>query len=410
MRVYIFEDNTVNNFLPIAYTRAVFELKAGIKNILEKNLSNLEGETDIVLIVREYLKDVVAQRYPDYEINPDTFEDGLWINGRMLFSKEDIKKALDSKNTVYMVHGTFAIGYLDGKTAGSMFKIADEIELKVGSVINTGEINPVVYNYFFEFPLRMAESIKEDFEKFYAKGEIKGKIYENVTILNKDKVFIAEDVIIKPGVVLDAEEGPIVIERGAKVMANAVIEGPCFVGEKATIKIGAKIYEGTHIGPVCKIGGEVDAAIFHGYSNKQHEGFIGHAYIGEWVNIGADTNNSDLKNNYSNVKVWVNGQFINSGSMFVGLTMGDHSKTGINTMFNTGTVVGVGCNIFGSGYPPKYIPSFAWGGANGFVEHRFDKMIETARAVMARRKKTLSDEEYNLLKYIFEKTKPERNW
>jgi len=160
---------------------------------------------------------------------------------------------------------------------------------------------------------------------------------------------------------------------------------------------------------VCKVGGEVEASIIHAYSNKQHEGFIGHSYLGTWVNIGADTNNSDLKNDYGNVKVYIDGELIDSGSMFVGLTMGDHSKSGINLMFNTGTVVGVSCNIYGAGLPPKFIPSFSWGGAeDGFVTYRIDKAIEVAKRVMARRKVQFTEIDEKLFRKIFELTQDER--
>jgi UDP-N-acetylglucosamine diphosphorylase/glucosamine-1-phosphate N-acetyltransferase len=209
--------------------------------------------------------------------------------------------------------------------------------------------------------------------------------------------------------VLDAENGPIYIGKNVKILPNAVIEGPAYVGDGSLIKVSAKIYENTSIGPVCKVGGEVEASIIHAFSNKQHEGFIGHSYLGTWVNIGADTNNSDLKNDYGNVKVYVDGELIDSGSMFVGLIMGDHSKSGINLMFNTGTVVGVSCNIYGSGLPPKFVPSFSWGGAqDGFVTYRIDKAIEVARRVMARRNVQLTEIDEKLFRKIFELTEEER--
>ncbi|MEJ2637882.1 MAG: hypothetical protein P8184_21680 [Calditrichia bacterium] len=176
---------------------------------------------------------------------------------------------------------------------------------------------------------------------------------------------------------------------------------PC----STAIKIGAKIYEGTSVGEVCKVGGEVEESIFQSYSNKQHDGFLGHAYIGEWVNLGADTNNSDLKNNYGNVKVNFGGAMVDSGSMFVGLAMGDHSKSGINTMFNTGTVVGPMSNIFGSGFPPKYIAPFSWGGAEQMVEHELEKALETARLVMQRRGKQLTPEYENIFRHIYSESR-----
>jgi UDP-N-acetylglucosamine diphosphorylase/glucosamine-1-phosphate N-acetyltransferase len=193
-------------------------------------------------------------------------------------------------------------------------------------------------------------------------------------------------------------------------MANASLQGPVYVGAKSAIKMGAKIYEGTSIGEVCKVGGEVEETIIHSYSNKQHEGFLGHAYLGQWVNIGADSNNSDLKNNYGTVKVYVDGEMVDSGLMFVGLTMGDHAKCGINTMFNTGTVVGVMSNVFGSGYPEKFIPSFTWGGVEGMETYDIDKALEVARRVMARRKTALPAAQEKMLRQVFAMTASERKF
>ena len=208
--------------------------------------------------------------------------------------------------------------------------------------------------------------------------------------------------------VLDATNGPILIDRDAVVMPHTAIEGPTYIGPGSKIKMGTKIYEGTSIGPVCKIGGEVDNSIVLGYSNKQHDGFLGHAYIGEWINLGAGTSNSDLKNNYSSVKVYLHGEEIDTGHIFIGLMMGDHSKTAINTTLNTGTVVGVSANLFGEGFPPKYVPSFAWGGAKGLTEYKLDKAIATARKVMARRDKELTTSYERMLRHIFDLTRTER--
>jgi len=251
--------------------------------------------------------------------------------------------------------------------------------------------------------------ISKDFLRLKKKSDnIKGKIYEGAIILNKDNVIIEEGAEIKPGVVLDAEEGPIYIGKNAKIMPNATIIGPAYIGDNTSIKIGAKIYENTSIGEYCKIGGEVEGSVIHSYSNKQHDGFLGHSYIMQWVNLGADTNNSDLKNNYGSVKVYINDKLIDSGSMFVGLFMGDHSKSSINTMFNTGSVIGVSCNIFGEGFPPKYVPSFCWGGKDTFTTYDIEKAIDVAKRVMKRRYKDFTEIEENLFRTTFLITQDER--
>jgi UDP-N-acetylglucosamine diphosphorylase/glucosamine-1-phosphate N-acetyltransferase len=204
--------------------------------------------------------------------------------------------------------------------------------------------------------------------------------------------------------VVDATNGPVNIESGVKVMANAGLCGPLHLGRDSLIKMGATIYGGTSIGPVSKVGGEVAETVFQGYSNKQHGGFVGHSYLGEWVNIGAGTNTSDMKNNYSTVRVQVEGKMVDSRELFLGLVMGDHSKSGIGSIFNAGTTIGVCSNVFGADYPPKAIPSFAWGGASGFVEHEFSAALETARRVVGRRGNTLDAGDEAVLRKVFEIT------
>jgi UDP-N-acetylglucosamine diphosphorylase/glucosamine-1-phosphate N-acetyltransferase len=191
-----------------------------------------------------------------------------------------------------------------------------------------------------------------------------------------------------------------------------MIRGPFSLGEKAQLKLGAKIYGATSIGPQCKVGGEVSNSVIFGYSNKAHDGFLGNSVIGEWCNLGADSNNSNLKNNYSQVKMWnyKDENFINTGLNFCGLMMGDHSKCSINTMFNTGTMVGVSANIFGTGFPPKYIPSFSWGGSDGFKTYRLDEAVEVASRVYERRGMDLDEGEQKILKYLFDATTKFRSW
>ena len=227
-------------------------------------------------------------------------------------------------------------------------------------------------------------------------------------MLNQHNIFIGEGSVIKSGAVIDAEDGPVYIGKNVKVMPNAVIAGPCFIGDNSIIKIGAKIYENTSIGECCKVGGEVEGSIIHSFANKQHDGFLGHSYISQWCNLGAGTNTSDLKNNYSNVKVMLNGKEIDTGSMFVGLIMGDHSKSSINTMFNSGTICGVSSNIFGSGFPSKNIPSFSWGGSESLTEYKLEKAVEVAKEVLKRRNVEFTEVDEKLFNKIFEMTSSQR--
>jgi UDP-N-acetylglucosamine diphosphorylase/glucosamine-1-phosphate N-acetyltransferase len=240
------------------------------------------------------------------------------------------------------------------------------------------------------------EYLVNDLQMLDKGGQINGIVSPGVHLIEKESIFISKTAQLKPGVVVDASEGPVWIEEGVTVMPNATLEGPIYIGKNSLIKVGAKLYGNTTIGPVCKIGGEVEGCIVQGYSNKQHDGFLGHSYLGSWANLGADTNNSDLKNNYGKIQVLLNGRLMDTGKQFLGLIMGDHSKTAINTMFNTGTIVGVNCNIFGAGMPPRFVPSFSWGGADKLVEYRLDKIIEVAKIVMGRRKITFTDKDEQL--------------
>jgi UDP-N-acetylglucosamine diphosphorylase/glucosamine-1-phosphate N-acetyltransferase len=221
--------------------------------------------------------------------------------------------------------------------------------------------------------------------------------------IGKGKIFIEEGASAND-TTFNTTTGCIYIGKDAEVMEGSVVRGPFALCEHSVLKMSSKIYGATTIGPHSKVGGEVNNSVVFGYSNKAHDGFLGNSVIGEWCNLGADTNNSNLKNNYANVKLWnYSGEnFIDTGLQFCGLIMGDHSKCGINTMFNTGTVAGVSSNIFGSGFPRNFIPSFSWGGAQGFTTYRFEHAIETAQLVMQRRNTELTDNDKDILKYIFD--------
>ncbi|MEJ2006366.1 MAG: glucose-1-phosphate thymidylyltransferase, partial [Cyclobacteriaceae bacterium] len=230
-------------------------------------------------------------------------------------------------------------------------------------------------------------------------------------------VYGEENLFLEPGArvqasIIDATNGPVYLGRNSFVSANSVIRGAFALGNESVVNMGAKLRGDTSVGPGCKVGGEISNSVFLANCNKSHDGYLGNSVIGEWCNLGADTNSSNLKNNYANVKVWsyVKKGFTDTGLQFCGLTMGDHSKCGINTMFNTGTVVGVSANIFGSGFPRTFIPSFSWGGASGMVTHQLKKAIETADLVMERRKEKLTDADLEIFDQIFERSAEFRVW
>ena len=281
------------------------------------------------------------QQNTELQVNQISGNSCLFINGQIIVDKNFVSQvSLDDEDTVYLSGGMLAAVKLSGKNLKSVkINSTDSFTLLNFKEIPKRNINAKYINYPWDLVNNNGEQIISDFELLTSKNNLKkiqGTVYEGAILLNKENIFIDEGSKIKPGVVLDAEAGPIFIGRNVWVYPNAVIEGPAYIGDNSRIKISAKIYENTSIGPSCKVGGEVEESIIHSYSNKQHDGFLGHSYLASWVNLGADTNNSDLKNNYSSVKVIINGEKIDSGSLFAGLIMGDHSKAGINTMFNTG--------------------------------------------------------------------------
>lgn len=404
----IFEDEHCNLLHPLTLTRPAFDLRCGISLLREKAASRFP-ESRVHLFCRDYLVEVVREAAPGVPVNQLPSEPCLFINGRFILGEK--LPAPASQNLVWKKDGEVAAAWIGAARLASLAQFTDGI---IPASWFDGLPVEGIDGTFIRYPWDLVHynpaQIKNDFAHFNRGGQILGKIYPNVTLLEEKNIYIGAGARIKPGVVLDAEDGPIYIDEGATIMANATLQGPVFVGAKSSIKMGAKIYEGTSIGEVCKVGGEVEESIIHSYSNKQHEGFLGHAYLGQWVNIGADSNNSDLKNNYGTVKVYVDGEMVDSGLLFVGLTMGDHSKCGINTMFNTGTVVGAMSNVFGAGYPDKFIPSFTWGGIESMETYEIDKALEVARRVMARRKLVLSAAQEKMLRQVFAMTVSERKF
>lgn len=393
MNLALFEDEAAVNLLPLTWTRPVWDLRCGMWTLREA-IEAAYGHRADALFVRDFLAGVVRERTGKL-VNGEVGA-GMWLllNGRLLADRE-----LPRAMSMYGEPCRFVDP--DGTLLGAWASAETVREGKAALAQLPARIMtwPLI-QWPWELIHHNTPRLEEQ-AKAWDLGNAIGRSWPGVHLVEPERIFIHPNTRIQPGVVLDATDGPIVIEGSTFVMANSVIMGPGYVGAGSLVKIGAKIYHGTTIGPVCKIGGEVEESIFHGYSNKQHDGFMGHSYIGEWCNFGADSNNSDLKNTYGPVSVWVNGAFRNTDMLFVGLFMGDHSKAGINSMFNTGTVVGVSCNLFGGGFLPRHIPSFAWGSPDGMTDYRLERAIETAERVMARRHLTLSQAERDLLAYIW---------
>ncbi len=408
--VYLIEDYRVKNFFPLAYSRPVFELRTGTMSLRERfklfwGASNPPG-----YICRAEVTETFRQSTRETSINYIDKGDALFVNGRLLTTPDVVTslRQLPPNTRLRDQHGNVVAVRLVMAEANELNNASPLFD-KEG--LDDREVSATLFNYPWEFIHKNAELLEADARYLYHLGQVEGTVHIGAHIVDRNNVYIGKNAVVKPGAVLDAETGPIIIDEAAEIMASATIQGPAYIGKKTKVKMGAKIYAGTTIGEMCKAGGEIEGSIIHAYSNKQHEGFLGHSYIGMWCNIGADTNNSDLKNNYRPVDVVLNGKKVETGLLFVGLIMGDHSKSGINTMFNTGATVGFSCNVFGAGYLPKYIPSFTWhDNAISPSEYRLEKAIEVAKRVMERRNVTFTDSDERLFKSIFQLTQVERNY
>ncbi len=409
--VCIFEDEGFQNFLPLIYMRPVYDLRCGILTLREKIAARFSNH-NLILHTRNYLKEFVQEQNPKTLVNQFDDPNILFVNGRLMIDKDSVNqiKKLKENSILFADDGSVIAANLSGDNLEKLIKSENEfLPFHILENIQRVESKLELIKYPWKLVNANGAEIVNDFDLIVKKVQkIEARKFPSVEFKNKKKIFIPKDTVIDPFVFLDASEGPIYIGKNVRIMSQTYIQGPVNIGDDSIIKSGASIYHNTSIGEVCRVGGEVESSIIHSYSNKQHEGFLGHSYLGSWINIGASTNNSDLKNNYENISVLLNGKPVDTGSKFVGLIMGDHSKTAINTMFNTGTIVGVACNIFGSGFPPRYIPSFCWGGSDFLKTNDLNKSLETAKIVLHRRDKNLTLNGENLLRTVFDLTAEER--
>jgi UDP-N-acetylglucosamine diphosphorylase/glucosamine-1-phosphate N-acetyltransferase len=413
MEICIFEDEHFGRLEPLVFARPVFDLLCGMKTLREKVLCYMP-DTPVTLLVRSHIAEFTSQIHPGVPVNRIASSPILLINGRLLAEAEFLQTLLDRTegDIVYMSGDAVAAARLSGAAAQRFSgAIGDYISRDLFVGIPAEQISARMIDYAWDLLKHNGEELQNDFASLKDNGHMRPVLpadWPGVHFVQPEAIYIGADVTIKPGVVLDASKGPVVLGSRVKLMPNCVIDGPVYLADDVQVKPGAWIYDATSLGKGCRVGGEVEHVIMHPYSNKQHAGFLGNACLGSWVNLGADTNCSDLKNNYSTVSAIIDGNSVNTGLQFLGLLMGDHSKSAINTMFNTGTVVGFSSNIYGGDFPPKAIPSFSWGGAADATTYDVAKALETARRVLARRNKTLSPAEEKLFTYIFGTTQGER--
>jgi len=465
-----FEDDRVLHLRPLVETRAAFDLRLGIRSILETAVDAFpDARARLLLHTRSSVAEVTAREHPDATVlsrsdsmpsSEDPVFGGsgiLFVNGRWVAegpALDAIREAVPARDRpcAFVSRPKAAGGEASGAEAASGEASGNEL---VGNDSSRSDPSDVVVaawmpqanlpadaihpndlsGLFDDLPIERLDaaptmidhvwdllpligpSIRRDAAHLLSSDlsptlsdRSGASVHPSVVATAPERIYIAPGAAIRPGAILDASKGPIYIDRDATVFEQAVVRGPVYLGPKSQIKVQADVAD-TAIGTWCKVGGEVHDSVFHSYSNKSHPGFLGHSYLGRWCNLGADTNTSNLKNDYGSVSLYVPAerQRVDSGLQFAGLFMGDHSKCGINTMFNTGTVVGTGCNIYGAGFPPGYVPPFSWGGPeHGFSTYRLDKALEVADTVMQRRDTILDAAEADLLRTLHERSAPER--
>lgn len=391
MKYFLTDLEEWNTLLPLTYTRSVAELRIGILTFREKWEKHLHEK--VAVIARDYLQ----IKYPAIEEQ----EDYIVINAAVLPAPALCHRIAELKQGEELFFdGKFIAGRSSGNPESPVFREQSQWQ---------GELLRI------ERPWQLfqhnASELERDFD-LLTRGRNSAPISASNTFIRgeQSRVFLEEGAKMEASVI-NATTGPVYLAKNAEIMEGCIIRGGLALGEGAQLKMGAKIYGATTIGPHCRVGGEVNNAVLLANSNKAHDGFLGNSVLGEWCNLGADTNNSNLKNNYGMVSVFeiASEKMINTGLQFCGLIMGDHSKAGINTMFNTGTVVGVNANVFGGGFPPKFIPSFAWGGADGFDTFDLEKSFEVSERVMSRRNQSFTPNDAEIMRHIFNLTAKSRS-
>lgn len=396
---YIFFDDRRASFKPLTLTRPVADLRMGVLTIAEKwqnYLNKIEKMPVFGYLTAAYLSEKYPTNLPLHDININI----CYVNARTLPQADLIDEILQLPQGGQLWKDDVLLACKTNTAVAEPYQaalIADK------SLIKKTATNPIIISHIWDIFAQNAAALKADYQ-LLTQGKTSQPISNTNTIIGDAANIFLEQGATVEAAILNVKDAPIYIGKNAEIMEGAMIRGGLALGEGSAIKMGTKIYGATTIGPHCKIGGEVSNSVIWGYTNKGHEGFLGNAVLGQWCNLGADTNNSNLKNNYGEVDIWDYSQnkYNNTSLQFCGLFMGDHSKTGINAMFNTGTVIGVSVNFFGADYPPKYIPSFLWGTSADFVPYQLDKALATAARVMERRNLSLSAAEQRILTYIFE--------
>ncbi len=461
--ICIFEDKKHSNFLPLSLTRPVFDLRIGCGTLRSRLLDGLPAGARS-FICREYLAAVTREASPGVPVNEAAAAATVFLNGRWLALGEERDRTLKAlgESSIATKGGYIVAANLSAAAAKDLAQylirrvsepaieqmcgalraaagnahaptgkagartsraprgghedehaighdqFEEKLPTEIDDLIEKHGLRKIVVEEarLLSFPWQLIEFnsdvIADDFARMPVRGvSDDALVYPGAHLVNPDQIVLGEKCVVRTGAVLDASDGPIVIADHAVIMPNAVLVGPCHVGSGTIVNPAARLLPGTSVGAVCKVGGEISETIIAAYSNKQHDGFLGNSYLGEWVNLGAATNNSDLKNNYSPVRIWCAGAERDTGRQFLGLLMGDHTKTGINVLFNTGSVVGFNCNVFSAEMPAKFVPSFSWGHGEDLVRYELDRAMQTAAVVMERRNVRFTPAHRELFQAIF---------
>lgn len=445
--LYIFEDDRFPNFFPLSLYKPLYDLRIGMENLGSRLIYDLDP-AKVVYLCRPYLATSIAEDKEQqkiekpFQVNSVEEENSLFLNARLLTFGDELGEMLQQLegNSLFHKNGRTVAAWLDAEkvpsfveyileplgdenitrilqrigkksassdsenesNTGDNGKITGLVEWSKENEISVGETGINLLSHTWQLIGNNARCIKDDYQKNPLRGTApESELFKGVNMINEEDIVIGSEVEVRSGTVLDASDGPVVIDSRAIIEPNAIIFGPCFIGNDSVIRGGAKIGQGTTIGSYCKVGGEVEETVILSYSNKQHEGFLGHSYVGSWVNMGAGCCNSDLKNNYGHIDAWSAGEIRKTGRRFLGAVIGDHSKIAINTRINTGTVIGFCSNVMPLGFTPQFIPSFTWRMEPDYVEYGLDEALSTAEIMMDRRGIEFSPAIKDLFTYIY---------
>lgn len=414
MHLCLFEDAAVRHLFPLALTRAAGDLRLGMHTLIEMQQRAFAHE-GLVIHTREAVAGVTAQEHPGALVNrlPEATRGVLFLNQRFVPEPGEILERLRAAAKP----GEPALAFHEGDTIVALWHPNPPADFLATEFLGGWHVEGLpeerlegarLIGRLWHLVEGVERQVAHDFFAMGRRGQDGASVHESVVIAGED-VYLAPGAEVRPGAILNAQDGPIYIDAGAVVEEGAVALGPLYLGPGGYLRPASRV-RGSALGPVAKVGGEVHESVVHSYSSKSHDGYLGNSYLGRWCNLGADTNTSNLRNDYADVTLFdaVAQDFVPSGRRFLGLVMADHTKCSINSMFNTGTVVGVSCNLFGSGFPPRHVPSFSWGGAEGLVEYRLEKALRVAEAVMARRDVLLTEADRRMLAAVFEATASER--